>query len=644
MRLRLARLHIAGLCLLTGLVAAPVASNAGDRTIKRSETASFKRVAGEVDFLASDELEGRGPGTEGIDRAAEYIRDQFKELGLKSGTSDGTYFQLFPLSLGKHNVPEKTSLSLTGPDGAKLELKLGQDFQAMNAGGAADVSGELVFVGYGISAPKIPYDDFEGINVEGKILVLIRREPQQDQDDSKFDGKRITTHSFIRTKLQRAAQRKAAAILLVNDPYSTAQAKKDALSPANGFGGASRKVPIAHIKQSVLDQILAKSPARAKDGRELKTCAEIAAHIDEHLEPVSTPLTGWKATYRAEFIEKETTVKNVVGVIEGEGPLAEQTIIIGAHYDHLGYGGFGSRRPGVYEVHNGADDNASGTSAMLELARRLAAREQPLPRRVVFIAFTAEERGLIGSKYYVKNPLFELKNTTAMINFDMIGMVRDDTLLVYGTGTAKAFAPLIEPAAEGTGLKISSKSGVLAASDHWPFFQAKVPSFHLFSGLTQLYHTPEDDYSTLNIEGIVQTIEFTENLLTAIAQLPEQTEFVETQRQRMPRSNRGIGNYGMTPDYAAKVEGVRIRSVRPKSSAAKGGLQAEDVIVAIGTTVIKRPPELIRALRAVDRAKPLKLKIQRGEQTLEIELPPLQAAKPKVEPEKKAASKRGQDK
>ncbi len=606
-----------------------------------TETAEYKRVSREIEFLASDELEGRGPGTEGIDRAADYIRDQFRELGLKGGAADGSYYQPFPLSLGNQLVDGSAKLVLESGDGERRELKVGRDFQPMTIGGDADVTGQLVFAGYGISAPKIPYDDFEGIDVAGKIVVIFRREPQQADESSPFDGKRVSAHSYIRTKLLRAAERKAAAVILVNDPYTTAKSE-DMLAPVNGFRGASRKVPLVQIRQSVLDQILATSPVRTADGTELKNCTQIAAYIDEHLQPVSTPLTGWKASLQAKFVKRETIVKNVVGVLEGSGPQADQTVIIGAHYDHLGYGGFGSRRPGVYAVHNGADDNATGTSALLELARRFAALPEPLPRRIVFIAFSAEERGLVGSRYYVEHPLFPLEKTAAMINFDMIGNVRDNKLLVFGTGTAKAFAPLIEPAAEGTGLTIDAKSGVLAASDHWPFVRKKVPAFHIFSGMTDIYHTPEDDFETINVEGVVQTIDFTEKLALAIARLPEQPVYVETTRQRMPRSRKGVGDYGFTPDYAARVTGVRVGSVKPESAAAQGGLQAGDVIVAIGTTTIKRPPDLIRALRSADRSKPLTLTVERSGKTVTLTFAPLKpkpAAKTKAEKNKAPTSK-----
>ena len=588
----------------------------------RKSTPEYQRVEAEVKYLASDELEGRGPGTKGIEIAAEYIRDEFRKAGYKSGVEDGSFYQNFQISLGQQIDKEKTMLVLSGPENSKQTLKLGKDFQAMSAGGSGEAKSELVFVGYGISAPNLKYDEFQDIDVEGKIVVMIRREPQQDSDDSVFDGKQVSAHSYIRTKILRAFEKKAAGVFLVNDVRTTKEAGEDTLAPTNGFGGLSKKLPFAHVKQSILNAILKETPIKTKDGQSLGTLDAITKHIDETLQPVSQPLAGWSAKFQSSFANQETTVRNVVAVLEGKGPLADQTVIIGGHYDHLGYGGFGSRRPGVRAVHNGADDNATGTSAVLELARRFAKLKEPLPRRLVFIAFTAEERGLLGAKYYVENPLFELDSTTVMINFDMIGNVRDNKLLVFGVGTAKEFAPLIDPSAKGTGLEIDQKSGIAAASDHWPFFQKKIPSFHLFSGMTDIYHTPEDDFETLNIEGVVQAVEFTEQLTLAIAKLPEQTHFVQTGRQSIGRSQRGVSNYGFVPDYAAKVEGVKIASVRPNSPAEKGGLKAGDVVVTIGKTDIKNPAEMIQSLRGTDRSKPVTLKVKRADKTLEIKLTP----------------------
>lgn len=215
-----------------------------------------------------------------------------------------------------------------------------------------------------------------------------------------------------------------------------------------------------------------------------------------------------------------------MGVIEGEGPLADETIVIGAHYDHLGYGPFGSRRPNERAVHNGADDNATGTAAVMELARRFAEREEKPARRLVFIAFTAEERGIIGSNRYVEKPLFALEDTVTMINFDMIGNLREDGLLVGGVRTGKEFAPLVETVSEGVELKVKT-SGPLGGSDHLGFYRKNIPVLFFFTGMTKLYHTPDDDFETINVEGAVQTIDFAERVLERVASMPKRPEFVK---------------------------------------------------------------------------------------------------------------------
>ncbi|MCH7729690.1 MAG: M20/M25/M40 family metallo-hydrolase, partial [Planctomycetes bacterium] len=398
---------------------------------------AISRVGEDIRYLASDELEGRGPATEGLEKAAEHITKRFKQLKLTSGAKDGSYRQPFEIAIDTKVVEAKTMLVLSGPNNQTITLELGKDFQPLATGAAGNAKAEVVFAGYGISAPKLKYDDYKDADVAGKIVLLIRREPQQDDPKSVFNGKKVTTHSYIRTKLLAAKKQKAAAVLLVNDPFSTKQKKKDQLTTPAGFGTNPLGVPFAHVSQAIVNKLLESSPIRAGDGAQLKSVATIEEKIDDALVPMTQSLTGWTAEFKCSFEKVKATVSNVVGVLEGEGPLANETIVIGAHYDHLGYGPFGSRRPNERAIHNGADDNATGTAAIMEIARRFAERDEKPARRMVFIAFSAEERGLIGSNYYLANPLFPLKDTVAMINFDMVGRLGDKGLSVGGVKTAK---------------------------------------------------------------------------------------------------------------------------------------------------------------------------------------------------------------
>ena len=377
---------------------------------------SLKRVSADVEYLASDELEGRGVETEGIHKAADYIVDEFKAYGIKPGGKDGSYEQKFPVPIGRQMDKDATSLKLVGPMNQVGELKLDEDFQSMMPGGDADIDGaEVVFVGYGISAEEHNYDEFADLDVDGKVVIILTGEPQQDDENSVFSGTRGSRYSRPVTKFRAAKAAGAAAVILVRDAKSAATG--DDLPQSSEFGTRfpnSARIPFAFVKRSVVDDMLSKAPVRSGTGDEFKSLADIEANIDENLSPLGQPINGWKVSFATKFNNEAIDAFNVIGVIEGEGPNADEVIVIGAHYDHLGLGPYGSRTPNRKEVHNGADDNATGTAAILELARRFAKYEKKPGRTLVFVAFSGEERGLVGSRYWVdEEPLFELEKTVS---------------------------------------------------------------------------------------------------------------------------------------------------------------------------------------------------------------------------------------
>jgi hypothetical protein len=575
-----------------------------------TEASAVARLTADVSYLASDELEGRGPGTEGLKKAADYIRDEFQRLGLTSGVDDGSYFQPFEVSLGDRVVPERTSLTLHGPEQTSVALQLDESFRPFFTGRGSQAEGHLVFAGYGISAPDAGYDDYRELDVEGKIVVVIRREPRQDDENSPFDGKKVSSHSYLVTKLKAAADRKAAGLILVNDPATVRREEKDELMPQQGPGLRGVRMPFAQITIDAFDKLLKKTPITAGDAR-LTTAAEIEAYIDEHLQPVSQPLADWSANMVFEFQRELTEVVNVVGVLEGEGPLAHETLVIGAHYDHLGFGGFGSRRPGVEAVHNGADDNASGTAALLELARRFAGSEQKPSRRIVFIAFSGEERGLIGSAHYVANPLFPLKDTVAMLNFDMIGNLRNSELGVHGVSSAEGWETLIDQAVKEKPLTLEKGDSVIAASDHYSFYKSKIPVMFLFTGLTDIYHTPDDDTETLNLEGLGLIVDFAEDLSWLLANAEARPKFKEVAVSSPGSPGGSMAYLGVTPDYAGTTNGLNITGVKPGSPAEKGGLKAGDIIVRIGEVEVADIEGLAEGLRKYKAGQTVDIVVKR---------------------------------
>ena len=586
-----------------------------------AEAAAVERVAEDIRYLSSDELEGRGPGTEGLKKAAEYIRQRFHSLGLRGPAEGGAFMRPFEISVDTEVVAAKTSLVLRRPGGEEWKLKLAGDYQPLAMGGSGRAKAPVVFAGYGISAPKLEYDDYQGADVEGKALLIIRREPQQDDPESVFDGKKVTAHSYIRTKLKAAKENRAAAVFLVNDPFTTKPKKQDPLTLPGGFGTRPQGVPFAHLRQAIADRMLKQAPVTS--GEESLTSVEaISAEIDENMSPLTQPLEGWTAELEFTFEAVKVEVSNVIGVIEGEGPLADETIVIGAHYDHLGYGPRGSRRPDERVIHNGADDNASGTAAVMELARRFAERDQKPPRRLVFIAFTGEERGLLGSNHYVEQPLFDLENTVAMLNFDMIGNLREEGLLLGGARTGKQFLPLIERISEDGELKVRT-SGPLGGSDHLGFYRKNIPVLFFFTGITKLYHTPDDDFETINVEGVVQTIDFAERLLDELTAMPQRAEFVKAPLGGRPGRGGARAYLGVVPDFGEEEgRGLRLMDVNADSPAARGGLKAGDVIVKLAEVEVAGIEDLAAALREYKAGQKVDVVVRRddAETTLTVTL------------------------
>ena len=586
------------------------ASNTSDAAINTSD-AAIKRIGDDIRYLASDDLEGRGPQTKGLELAAKHMEEAFIEAGLVGGGDDGTYRKPFEIPVDTTVSKEDTKLVFKTQDGV-IELKAGEDFQALAAGGNGKVNAEVVFVGYGINAPKLNYSDYEGIDVEGKIVVMIRREPQQDDEESVFDGKRTSQHSFIRTKLDAVKKAKAAALVMVNDPHSTHE-KKDELSRPAGFGSRGAGIPFFHMTKQRLNDLLAEHPVKVGD-RELKTVKEISDQIDSELQPLSQTL-DITADVGCKFEEVNAGVSNVMGILEAEGPLAEETIVVGAHYDHLGMGPFGSRRPNERAVHNGADDNATGTAAVMELARRLSATK--LKRRVIFIGFTAEERGILGSNHYLANPAIPLDKTVAMINFDMIGMYGKQGITLGGANTAKEFPELLARASEGADFNVKQSQSV-GGSDHAGFYNKDIPIMFFHTGLTDLYHTPDDDFETIDVEGAATTIDLAERVIREIDELPERPTFTKV----APRRRRGMVYLGVTLDFENAGQGVGIQDVAPNSPASKAGVQPGDVIVKIGDNDVANAQDLPGILRQRKPGDEVEVVVKRADKdiTLKVKL------------------------
>lgn len=647
--------------LLCGLLAVPAPIRADD-----DEVAA--RLQECVKTLSADEFEGRGVGTNGLEKAAEYVRSAFADAGLDVTNAGGDPFQEFEITTGSRLTGPNT-LTLVGPEGAPLELVYDTDFRTCSFGQAGEFDAAIVFCGYGIESDDPAYNDFEGVDVTGKVVIVMRRTPQQADEKGMFAvAHGNSRHASLSVKVSNAFQHGAAAVLIVNDPYSgrhereqleshLAEAQRAVISTSEalvaagdeaarakatedlgaavrhlqevrqqlaghsvdplmafGYGGtrSGRSLPVMQITQTVCDRLL-QSAAH-------KSLSDFEAEIDATGKPASIELQGWSARGAAGLEAVRVPVKNIIGVLEGEGPHADETVIVGAHYDHVGMGGEGSLAPGSQEVHNGADDNASGTAALIEVARRLASREEKPPRRIVFLAFTGEERGLLGSAEYVKEPIFPLESTVAMINMDMVGRLEDDKLTVFGTGTSPVWNDWLDRFAAEEHLELAKKPEGFGPSDHASFYPHKIPVLHLFTGTHSDYHRPTDDWEKLNYDGMVRIVDVVENLVDALAVAPERPAYVEVQGRASIDRDGARPYFGSIPDFGSDAPGYAIQGVAPGSPADKGGLQAGDVIVKLGGNQIGGLDDFDLALRKFTAGQEVEVVVLRGSEELTLKV------------------------
>ncbi|MBI1916864.1 MAG: M28 family peptidase [Planctomycetes bacterium] len=569
-----------------------VPAPAAEKAAKARAEVAQERMRRDIIFLASDECEGRGPTTRGINKAADYIAREFKKAGLAPGGKDGSYFQ--PFTLPGSRLAGPATLTLRGPLGQQITLRQGVQFHPMgiaSSGAYKDVP--LVFAGYGMKAEgkDFMYDDFKDIDVSGKVLVVLRDTPCPGNRFVSIDGQRRRQHATFTQKMVNAEKRDALGILFVNDA-DTATDGDDLLD--FNFTATARvpvKMPAFHLHRSVLEMLLAGSGA--------PTLSEIEKDIDRELKPHSLPLSGWTVSFDLQVKRDTIDLKNIVGMLEGKGPHANETVIVGAHYDHLGYGGPSSMSTSKkMAIHYGADDNASGTTAILELARRFGEHPERQGRRIVFITFSGEEMGLLGSIHYCKHPLFPLENTVAMVNLDMVGRARTDPktgadkLIVYGSDTAANFSELIDRVNKAHGLelkKVGTGSGdrIFSASDHASFYDVKVPVYFFFTGDHEDYHRPSDRVERINVPGMRRVTDLTEDLVAQLAAADERPKYVKI-KMSAPGPRYGSGpRLGIRPDYVDDQPGVLIGGVSDGLPAARAGLRKGDRIVEMNGKPIK---------------------------------------------------------
>ncbi|MFK7735240.1 MAG: M28 family peptidase [Pirellulaceae bacterium] len=578
-------------------------------------TSAVARMKSDLTFLASDELKGRDTGSEGIAEAGEFIATRFRELGIGVDGFDGSPFQDFSIP-GTSQLGEKEKNYLSFSWGDKtLDGELGVNFTSVSLGSNGSFECPVVFAGYGISAPDLGYDDYEGIDVEGKVVIVIRKEPQQQNADSIFEGQQSSRYAYFSSKELTASLKNAAALIIVNDSVTASRSDQVMTVTAAGAALSDKQVPTFHCQRSLIDPIL-----KEATGRNL---LEMEAAIDADLKTQSVELEGVTVRGEAMIEEARIPVRNVIGYLPGSGELADEWVVVGAHYDHVGMGRQGSLSPGTLAIHNGADDNGSGTVTMLEVARRFATQAAENRRGILFMAFTGEEKGLLGSKYYARNPRWPLEKTVAMVNMDMVGRLKDDSLTIYGTGTAEEFDGLIDELNEVGKFNLAKQPEGFGPSDHSSFYEKEIPVFHFFTGLHNDYHRPGDDVEKVNFDGMARIATMIFSAVDSIATTEKKPSYVNISgRANVGRSRptRRRAVLGVQLDLNYRDEGARIAEATQSGAAAKAGVEEGDVIVKIGDTDIESVLNLRQALGNKRPGDKIKVTLQRGSEEKVVEI------------------------
>ncbi|MCJ7447873.1 MAG: M28 family peptidase [Bacteroidales bacterium] len=529
---------------------------------------TVKELHDHIEYLSSDSLKGRLAGSSGDSLAAEYIKHELLSYGFIPLPGDG--LQRFSVTsrlvAGKENI-----MTL---DGANLIPE--KDFMPFAFSSNSGLESEVIFIGYGfmIDEDSLKWNDYQGIDIKGKWVMMLRADPETDKPASPF-----IPFSGDRDKAMLAKDMGSAGVLLVSGAAFDPQDTFESLNS----GDFSVDIPVLRIKREVADIILSKAKI---------SVASLENKLNDTRKPSSFP-TGTVVNARAEIKRELRNTRNVVMALPGEDEiLKDEYIIIGAHFDHLGMGGTGSSSMAgdTVAVHHGADDNASGVGMMLELAEKFALTKGSHKRSIICIAFSGEELGLLGSKYFAENPGIDLTKVNAMINLDMVGRLPETNVLqISGVGTAEGLKELVVSENDTNLISLVFSDEGYGRSDHTSFYGKNIPVLFYFTGAHLDYHKPADTYDKINYDGMVTISSLIFNVTEKLASSPERLQFREAgpKPETIRSIRKKIVTLGIMPDFAGIVKnGMRADEVYPGRPAALGGMKKGDIITGINGKII----------------------------------------------------------
>jgi hypothetical protein len=572
------------------------------------------RVLKSIRALASDEFQGRRTGEPGCDAAARWLADRFAELKLEplgDSLSPGkrSFLQTFETTVGvRAGGPNRLSTATPGGDRA---WRPDSDFAPLGFSENDDFEGvPVVFVGYGVTADDKGYDDYTGVDVKDKVVVLLRFVPADEDSTGPFGPAARSRYAELRYKASNAFNHGARAALVVRGPRSHRDTPDAPLPLRSDQGVGGGHIPVLSVRSEVAEALLEAAAAGDSSLRPDSSGSRLGAlqaRLDATRKGRGVALAGVSVSLRTRLVHDRRKVANVVARLAGSAGSEGETVVIGGHYDHLGWGGAGSLEPDVKAIHFGADDNASGTAGVLELARCFAAGERPR-RNLLFVCFTGEEEGLYGSGYYVNHPPVPVERTAAMINMDMIGRLKDDKVYVGGAGTSPLFPPLLARAARTQGLASSPQASGYGPSDHTSFYAKDRPVLFFFTGAHSDYHKPADTWDKINAPGEARVLAMVEEVVGELAGRDSAIAFTKVLADSAGGGGggegyggSGYGPYlGTVPDFGENpdIKGVLLSGVREGSPAEKAGIKGKDVLTRFDGKVLGNLQDYAYALAA----------------------------------------------
>ena len=611
---------------LEAITAAPRSRNSPTSSVGRvSNSDNLTLIRQHVEFLADDALAGRMTGSEGAKRAAEYIATQLAQLDLKPAGDEKSYFQEFEFTAGRRIRSEENQFHLTRQmHGSEqlTEFSVEQDFQPLSFSRNGVVEGEVVFVGYGLSVPGElgeGYDAYAGLDVKDKIVLALRYVPEAIEPERR---QQLNRYAGLRYKAMQAREHGAKAFLVVAGPNSPNAGKLIPLDFDSSL--ADSGIVAASVSDTVANALFTPS------GKDLKAVqSELDVENPHFLGQF--PLSGVKVKIVVSVEKVKKTDKNVVGLLS-PSELTDDTeyVIIGAHYDHIGHGEIGSlaRKGEEGQIHNGADDNASGTALVLELASTLSAAYQEPPevfnRGIIFAFWSGEELGLIGSTHFANHPIVPLEKVAAYINFDMVGRLRENKLILQGVGSSSVWPKLIEKRNVPIGFNLTLQADPYLPTDVTAFYPKEVPVLSFFTGGHEDYNRPTDDSDTLNYTGIERIAQLAHGIVLDLTNAAERPEYVQVERSQSEEGSRDTlrAYLGTIPDYTTEGSGVKLSGVRAGGPADKAGLKGGDVIIEFGGQVIANIYDYTYALDAVKIGEPVEVVVLRDGKRVKLRVTP----------------------